>query len=332
MQRMSSLGRPRRHERHERGAVAIMVALSTVLVAGAAAVSVDLGNARAGHRAMSVASDAGALAGAESGADDADDPCDTAEEVAQQNAPNAEVSCELVGDDDNVVKVTTRQGVEFIFAGVLGEDNRDVSATTYAKFDKLGVGGVRPFGFCVNALWNIPAIQAWDRETVIGPIRMYYGGQAQTWACGGSSGNWGSYDFDGGSNPTSDQIEWITNGYPEEVYIDTWYDGDPGSNTFAGAVVPALTQLMNNGTVFPVALFNDVDGSGDNAELHVAGFANVQLTDFYLSGSQEGRYLEFMFYPPDDDWPGTVCCDPSLLANNTMVATMCGIEEELAGC
>jgi hypothetical protein len=222
--------------------------------------------------------------------------------------------------------------VSFIFAGVLGVSNRDVSATSLAKFDKLGVGGVRPFGFCVNYLWSIPAIQGWDQESILGPVRLYFGAQEQVASCGGAAGNWGSYDFDGGSNPTGDQIEWIANGYPEEVYIDTWYDGDPGSNGFANAVVPALTGLMNNGTVFPVAVFTEADGQGNNAELHVEGFVNVRISSFHLSGAQSGRYMEFYFYPPDDDWPGSVCCDPTAIGSETLVATLCGIENQIAGC
>ncbi len=121
--------------------------------------------------------------------------------------------------------------------------------------------------------------------------------------CGGSTGNWGWIDFNGGSNSSSDQNDWTENGYDGAVganncNADTTYGdrcpGDTGSS--GGAGQQELQSLVDSQAVFYIPIFDDVCcGSGSTAQFRIWGFLPLVLRGFKDTGSQDTRYFDFEF-------------------------------------
>ena len=123
---MKRTPRASRHSDGERGATAIIVALSLVALLGLVVLTVDVGQLLFKRRAMVNASDAAALAAAQScaGLDDADIPQTVATTFAQQNVSVATGGItQMVGCDGPAfghvsVEYTMNQGL--FFGGVVG--------------------------------------------------------------------------------------------------------------------------------------------------------------------------------------------------------------------
>lgn len=315
--------------RAHRGAAAVVIAITLVLLCGATALSVDLGSTRSAQRSLSTASDAAALAAAHELAAGGSG-CDLAEQVVADNEPDATMT-DCTVDAGSTVTVRVAREVDHTFAPVIGISSSTVHSTTTARFGARGVGGARPFALCIDWLAAQPELQSWDRSGPVGPIRIPYGAGAHVAYCAGGSripGNWGSIDFDGGANSNADQQAWIEHGYPEPVFPGI-YEGDPGA--MGGSLAGALTALMSSGVDFPVGMFHSVWGQGANAQFHLVGFAQVSLVGFEVTGSAESRYLDLVFHP-NDDHPGVACCDPSLPPREPVAVAICAVDEQLGAC
>ena len=327
MRKLTQIVQRRRRRRDERGAAAVIVGIFTVVLVGAAAISIDLGNARAVHRKMNTGSDAAALAAAEDFAAGNTTGCTVAETVAQLNDPDVTVTCST--SNNRLVTVKVEKAIDYQFAGALGFDARSVSSTTTARYDFRGVEGVRPFAMCIHALFEHPDIIAWDHRSVLGPTRITFGGQSQVNSCGGAAGNWGSLDFNGGNNNTNDQEEWTLNGWSGEIQTGAM-QGDPGANAIGNVLNNELQHLVNTSEVFPMAVFDTVTASGGNTELELIGFVKVQIYDFHVTGNGNNRWMEFYIYPGESDWPGITCCDPN--GPPVSPVQICGQQREDDAC
>ena len=320
----------------ERGAAAFIVAAALVALFGSAAIAVDLGNARLASSRTVTAADAGALAASQSLAAGSSEitACVDAAAVVSANASTAIMEiCEtgVATSGTPIVTVVVSEPVDYVFAPVLGFSSTTVSSRSSARFGSEGVSGARPFGICMEALQA--DLAGWDPvgSTPIGPIIVPYGKGAQPAACNGGDpvpGNWGSLDFDGGSNSNNDQKDWIENGYPGTLYPPEIIEGNPGA--MAGSVASALQSLVDSGEVFAVPLFDQATGNGANAEFNVIGFVRAQLTDYKVNGNAAGRYIEMIFHP--GLYPGVPCCDPSGTSVVLRNTGLCAVSEETGAC
>lgn len=320
-----------------RGAAAVMVGAALTALLGSVALTVDLGHQRSTHRAMVTASDAASLAAAfelNTGASQ-NSACARAAEIVLENQPGATMTdCSLLtgGSGAGVVSVTVSETINYRFAPILGFESSDVASTTMSLYGEQGVRGVRPFGLCMSWLNGLPQLNGWDQSSSVGPIEVDYGnGGGQANACGGASGNWGSLDFDGGSNSNYDQKEWIADGFDDPVYPDTWVEGNPGA--MAGWAASSLDALINSGETFPVPLFTSVtEEGGANAEFHIVGFAMVELTDYRVKGSADSRTLDLIFHPAES-FPGIQCCDPAGESTDVTHVGICANDDtDISNC
>lgn len=320
----------------QRGAAAVLIAVSLVAMLGAVAFVVDVGNARMTRAGLGTAADAAALAasGELNDGESEAKACETAEAIANTNSPNAAVeSCStaVAASGTPIVTVVVGQHVEYAFAHVIGFSSTDVSARSSARHGEQGVVGARPFSVCIEALGAL--LGTWDPlgETSIGPIEVPYGKDSQPEACGDGDdvpGNWGSLDFNGGSNSTAEAKDWIENGYSGTVYPPTSIDGDPGA--LSGSVASALGSLVSSEEVFPLPLFSSASGNGANAVFEVLGFINAQLVDYDVNGSAASRTLTFVFHP--GQYPGVPCCDPDGAVVELFNEGLCATTEETDAC
>jgi hypothetical protein len=120
--------------------------------------------------------------------------------------------------------------------------------------------------------------------------------------CGGSSGNWGWIDFNGGSNSTSEQNDWVENGYDGEAAANDCNadgtsgdpcSGDPGSSGASSS--QELDDLITSQAVFYIPIFNTASINGSNAEFTMWGFLPLVLRGYKLNGSESDRYFDFEF-------------------------------------
>jgi hypothetical protein len=97
-------------------------------------------------------------------------------------------------------------------------------------------------------------------------------------------GNWGLLNLNGGSCGTPELRDWILNGYSTAFTIDpdvghVWIDGTPG---FRATVESEVQQIIGQ-CVFMV-IFDEVTGSGSNADYRCVGFLRATVTGCDLHG------------------------------------------------
>lgn len=277
----------------DRGAVGALVSVLIVALLGMSALVVDIGNLWQHRRNLTTATDASALAAAQEFALGGNGCGSVSNDYFSTNRPAGAtvVSCTptALGNGAGTVEVVGTVTVDYFFGDVVGVANGTVTSTTAAKFEQPSSveGGLRPFGLCIDAL---PSFTLDDGVDYVIP----YGKDAQPDACGGEDvpGNWGVIDFDGGSNPQSDIVDWTRNGYPGEVVLGQNYEGDTGA--FSPSLANALDDLLAV-ECFSLPIFSVATGNGANAEFLIVDFATVSLTGFRVNGPQDDRYLQVRF-------------------------------------
>lgn len=327
-----------RRLRHDESGVSLpLMALSMVAIIGMLSLVVDLGNGWRTRRALIPATDAAALAAAQDYVNGDDGCALTAGNYLTQNAAGAAlVSCVPFeyNPDQGQVTVTATDNVDTWFAGVIGRgDYPTQSVTTAVWGTPLTVTGLRPIGLCIEGSTEL-------QEVVDNPpatetlIRIEYD-KDQPNDCGGGSipGNWGTIDFDGGSNSNSDTKDWVRDGYPGQVSFSNHpvtdcsgephcYEGDTGA--LAG-LNNELQTLENSGIYFTLPVFNFVEGNGANAEFHLMGVIRVRLIDYKVNGPQADRYFELLVKP--GLITGSCCGGGSGAAGNKVIA-VCGVDPD----
>lgn len=311
----------------EHGAVAVFVAIVAVLMFAGAAYAVDAGNAWQTRRHVVTGADAAALAAAAQYAVGEDGCSDAAPEYLAANVDDAELeSCVVngAGSDRGNVTVRGHATADFTFAGVVGIDDREISAATTAQWGRpTGIRGLRPFGLCLDA---DTALAAWlnlpDGPTgPSDPITIEYG-KEQPDACGDAPGNWGILDFNGGSNSNAEHKDWVLNGYPGLVSISPpTIEGDTGA--FSNSTDSQLTTLKDSGGWFAIPIFDYVEDPGANAQFNIVAFVGVKLVDFKTTGDQAARYLTLEF---DRVVLEGACCDEFGIDTGARVVRICDVD------
>jgi len=290
--------RSSRSARDESGAIAVIVALVSIVLFAGAAFAIDAGNVWQTRRQMVTASDASALAAAGRYAEGGDGCATTAAATLAANRGDAtlEDCLPAAGTDEGHVTVRGSTTADFTFAGVFGLDDTEVESATTAEWGiPSGVRGLRPFGLCIDAnqqlkTWlNLPA----GPTGPSGTVEITYG-KAQPDACGTDApGNWGVLDLDGGSNSNADTKEWTLNGYPGTVSVGDLVAGDTGA--FSNSLNSELATLKASGDLFPLPVFDQVSGNGSNARFRIRAFVYVRLLAYKTTGSQANRSLTLQF-------------------------------------
>lgn len=282
------------------GAVAVLFALLSVVLVGMLAFAADLGNAYAVKRKLSTAADGAALAGAQEislSGKSCTDPAVAAaarEEVRKYDRANADdgsgsyqtlldsdivLSCDATG---GTVRVTNRQEVTFVFAGVLGVDSVVTPGAATARYGRpASLQGLRPFGLCDKSP-EFLALRSSSGDFATRPTVRIPFEKTKDGNCGPAPGNWGAIDFDGGSNSTGELRDWITNGYAGEVSLggDSVLSGQPG-NLGGGAFETQLNSIVGKTILLPV--YTAAAKSGNTATFTITEFLSVRFCGWRTS-------------------------------------------------
>ncbi len=320
------------------GAVAVIVAIMGVFLTGILAFSVDLGNAYSTQRRLSTAADGAALAAAQelsnsnacvdSSVSDANRSA--AKVVAEdyssnRNAPGSALqggssgfSIGCVGSgNDGYVTVGNIQQVDYVFGNLFGVTNSNPTGRATARYGRArSVTGLRPFGLCASDAYVKALIKTGvdfpvddDASFALRPTVRVTSQISGDGTCGTSGGNWGVLDFNGGSNPTGETIDWIRNGYGGEIDLATvgTLPGNPGAPS-GGSLESAMTDTV--GQVITLPIYDSVTANGNNSAFHITGFVSAQLcgwkfgnkssssacrTSLTYGGASDPDFLELRF-------------------------------------
>jgi Flp pilus assembly protein TadG len=291
----------RKRIRNERGQAIVLVVISLVVMLGMAAAVLDVGSWYRADRKLQTTMDAAALAAAQALPSDTGAAGGLAGEYADKNGGALDsVTFSTTAVANDTVTVTGSQPTPGFFSRIFGIDSVTVNATATARVGALSTArGVAPIG--VDALHpelqcdpspcsNNPTVLDLDK---VGP------------------GAFRLINVDGshGGTPPHTLADWIVNGSQIDMERDQYY-GDPGAKFNSSHFKDALDAVIGRELLFPV--YDDIQGSGANAEYHIVGWVGFVITGYNIHGSQtnqiEGYFTEVIWdgdmgtTPPPDDF------------------------------
>jgi hypothetical protein len=308
----------------EDGAVATMVVISLVVLLGAGALVLDLGNLYWERRQLQNGADAAALAtaqeivltGSSAGA------LTVARNFADQNnsrgayvaAPDLEITTTLV-------RVTARTGsidqpgqLPSFLAGILGVNEYATRATAAVRLDqKISGGRTIPITICV-ANYNL-----WTNNSTTFPSN---GGVPHVISFATAPGQQDAENADCG-NPGSATGETYPGGFgfldrnDDCMAVSTAYgifDGEQGNNLVNPSsscspqdVINFLRDIIDNQREVLIPIFRDYQGQGASGQFEVIGYGGFKLMGFRFRSSGGGIVGEYPSSPPIGSNWNTVC-------------------------
>ena len=158
----------------ERGAVAVIVALSMVVLIGFSAIVIDYGSMASQKRALQNAVDSACLAAAQNLPDDTYEAELTAQEYLSANVPQAYLNAingVVFSNNNKKVTVTATQTVDYIFAKVLlGNASTTVSATAAAIVTNV----FGPFDYALFSGSDIDLLQFSGQNYIVGDVHSNF--------------------------------------------------------------------------------------------------------------------------------------------------------------
>jgi Flp pilus assembly protein TadG len=270
--------------RNEEGAIAVLVGLLAIILVAMAAIAVDLGNAYATNRQLSVAADSAALTAATAvgnalpsgstcnpsvlstiGAQTIARNAATAANLANDRSGQSQVESVTVTCDSRVIDVTVRNArtLNTFLAGVIGVTTTKPSQEATGRYQRVRTGaGLRPWAVCETTA--VEALKPANLNTTFATWldNKQFGGRCLSDA----SGNWGGVDFNGGNNNAGDLAAWTKDGYPGYAPIpDPLLPADPGVSNSA-SLGQAFTSIVGDTVLFP--LVTGIQGGGNNAKFN----------------------------------------------------------------
>jgi Flp pilus assembly protein TadG len=267
--------RASKHDNHERGAAAVIVALLMVVLLGCAAISVDVGMLYAERAQLQNGADAGALAIAQDCAENGTSVCQARSAAVSQDLATKNSNKSLAGTNtpdfsvpNSVTVVTAARnsqgpGAATFFANVFGISSVEIGATATAAWGSPYAGTVAlPLAFSECQFDLSGGTQVLQIHG--GPSCVSSNGSGHT-----LPGGFGWLDSDPGKCGTT-----ITLANPR-ISSDTGVS-EPNQ------CKPVFDSLKNQTILLPV--YNDKGGTGTNAWLNIKGFAAFKLQGFNFPG------------------------------------------------
>ena len=274
--------------RWEKGQTLVLAALFMVVLVGALALVIDVGNAYTQRRLVQNAADAGALAGArllalERSSSEIDSAVD---EFALRR--NLAQSYELSVLTQSVVVTTTKTFPTF-FAMVVGMPTMTVAAAAEGAY---GFPGSYQGPELMPIAVHKDAIPDPDSET---PVQIWNDTKEYSDLPNGiiANGHRGWLNLDGGNSNATELSIWIINGYGGEVFVGDWINGEPG-------VKDSVLQDVNGarkGKRVIVPVFDELrDGEMGKGkyDYHIIAFAAFTITNVVDTGNP--KYVEGKFH------------------------------------
>ncbi len=318
--RVLLLSRRQQPARRDEGAVAVFVAILMPVLMIMAAFALDIGNAYANGRQLSVSVDAATLAaagkvgsaipygqactstvltsiGATGIATAEANAVNTANNKAGTSEPVDSVTVRCASANSVEVSVSNSRVVKTALAGIIGIDEIRPNSSAVARYQRYPTaGGLRPWAVCET---TVVAAQGAPNITFATWLdNKQFGGKCLADA----TGNWGGVDFDGGNNAAGDLAYWTQYGYPRPgdpvvTIPNPVLPADPGVSN-SNALKTAFASLVNQVVYFPSV--TGITGNGNNATFNAVGVVTAKVCGI--------RYGNQVYNT------GSTCWDPALAA------------------
>lgn len=281
----------------QKGAVAVLMALTITALMGFAAIAVDIGNLYLNKTQEANMADAAALAGARDLPAGSGQAIATANLYAGKNGKTGDNVQATVNSDNTIITVTVKRNVPLFFAKVFSLLSSDVSATSRAANQVVtGVVGAVPFSV---------EKQNFTFDTLY--VLKDGGGS-------GSDGNYGALALGGkGASVYNYNIRY---GYDGKLTVGQWVDTEPGN--MSGPTTDGVnyrigldpyatfdTVKSDSPRIIIIPIIDNLDVSG-RAEVQIVGFGAFFLEGVGGSGNDNyvtGRFIRL--YISADQGSGT---------------------------
>lgn len=250
----------------QRGATAVIVAISMMAMLGFAAVAIDLGGAYSEHQQLQNGADAGALAIAQSCA--LGDCVDSSDKYAKANKLDGQATGQVVGAITSTVTVETSSVRKNWFGAVIGIPTSTLTARATAEWGWPSGGATLPLTFSWCAFyeatggWDDEGKPLSDAEAAIHMIEKSCTPPAHNEVPGG--------------------FGWLTGiNCSATVLAGNWVLTDPGNDGSTSCKDFDWTTLQNKTVLVPI--FDQFTGSGSNAMYQIKGLAAFTITGYCFS-------------------------------------------------
>ncbi len=264
--------------RNDRGQATILMLVFLVVLLGMAALVLDIGSWYRADRATQSAADAAALAGAQSLPGDPGNANTLALQYLTKNGggtPTVNVQTGVATND--TIKVNVTRPAQGFFTKLFGVKTVTVGSHASARASLMDEAKyVAPIG--VNIL--NPKLKGTATCPCLGSTQ-------QTTLPLGKTGAPGSFDLiniDNSHGGTGQSIiaDWILRGYDGYLGLGQYFS-DSGAKWNSSEIDAALTSRLGTVLLFPV--YDNLIGTGSNAQYHVIAWVGFHLTSFTASGS-----------------------------------------------
>lgn len=250
----------------QRGATAVIVAISMMAMLGFAAVAIDLGGAYSEHQQLQNGADAGALAIAQSCA--LGDCVDSSDKYAKANKLDGQATGQVVGAITSTVTVETSSVRKNWFGAVIGIPTSTLTARATAEWGWPSGGATLPLTFSWCAFyeatggWDDEGKPLSDTEAAIHVIEKSCTPPAHNEVPGG--------------------FGWLTGiNCSATVLAGNWVLTDPGNDGSTSCKDFDWTTLQSKTVLVPI--FDQFTGSGSNAMYQIKGLAAFTITGYCFS-------------------------------------------------
>jgi len=270
--------------KEERGQAVVLTTLALVVCCGMAALVLDVGHWFRDKRRLQGTADAAALAGAQLLPDTPTLAKITAQDYANKNggdvAGAAIVVTSTYGSNDTIA-VTGQRTDPGIFSRVLG--TLDVNITAVAKA-RVGLPQSVLHVAPMVVSCNHPLIKNCNNSSKLPtfnvPTTLQYDPM-------GAPGAFGMLNLskNGGTPGSSEEADWILNGYSAYLDVNKNYQSDPGAKFSSQEVQGALDARLAGDPVLLFPVFRTLNGTGQNAKYFIIGWVGFHLTSYVANGN-----------------------------------------------
>jgi hypothetical protein len=270
--------------RDESGQAFVFIAVILTALVGMAALVVDVGSWYQADRRLQTAADAAALAGAQELPLNQSDARSTADQYAKTNDPNVKEPINITFPDAGTIDVVAEADTPGIFAPVLGDfDVVTVHAEAQAKVlvpellkDVAPIAVYKDEACIVSSCFGQTVTLAFNEDDPYDPTKSKFG----------------LLDLDrDGTAGAGDMKDWIENGYPDPLPINTTY---PPANGEKNGIKKELGDAADEGRVLLFPVYDSATEAGYN----VIGWAAFVIEDIGAWNGHEhvltGHFVTFI--------------------------------------
>jgi hypothetical protein len=268
--------------KNERGQAIVLVTIAMAVLIGMSALVLDLGIDFRTKRRLQATADAAALAGAQELPGNPGAASSTASSYGEQNGGDIEsISIESTFSPNDTISVRAKKTEPGIFSRILGVTSTEIDAGAKARTDipqsvlhvaPMVVHCNHPLIKKCNGSSNLPQFGV---ETTLEYDPM------------GAPGAFGMLNLSdkGGTPGTSEQADWIRQGWTKYMDVNRNYKSNPGAKFSSEEIQGAFDFRMGDDPVLLFPVFERLTGTGSNADYYIIGWIGFHLTSYEVRGN-----------------------------------------------